>query len=148
MFKFAQAFLAWHGTTKSQSPNVNKDTVVTLRFQSPRRETTLSAALSGTGSAASLRSIDSLANQKPNVLIQVYSLVLFDSAASLLMLWGAGDGWWQIECLSALQRALDSAPHITYICCSVVCLKSYRKQWPGNHEFKISLSYTMSFWPV
>lgn len=86
---------------KSQSQDVNKGTVVTVRLQSLWRET----VLSGTGSAVSLRSIDSLANQKPNVLIQVYSLVLFDSAVSLLMEWGAGDGWWRVECLSALQRA-------------------------------------------
>lgn len=144
MFKFVQAFLAWHGTMKSQSQDVNKGTVVTVRLQSLWRET----VLSGTGSAVSLRSIDSLANQKPNVLIQVYSLVLFDSAVSLLMEWGAGDGWWRVECLSALQRALGSAPHSAYICCSDVCLKSYRKQRPGSHKFKISLSYTVSFWPV
>lgn len=82
MFKFARAFLAWHGTRKSQSQDVNKGAVVTgPSLQSLRRET----ALSGTGSAVSLRSIDSLANQKPNVLIQVYALVLFDSAISLLM---------------------------------------------------------------
>lgn len=68
-------------TMKRWSQDVNKGTVVTVRFQSLRRET----ALSGTGSAVSLRSRDSLANQKSNVLIQVYSLVLFDSAVSLLM---------------------------------------------------------------
>lgn len=81
MFKFAQAFLAWHSTTKSQSQDVNKGTVVTVRLQSLRRQT----ALSGTGSAVSLRSPDSLASRKPTVLIQVYSLVLSDSAVSLLM---------------------------------------------------------------